>query len=347
MHRGKQKPLHFSTQARPYLRSYELKAHPLCSSKMLMKEWLHLRDQMRSKQDLHRLALAHPEHSYDTLFAMFEQLFQRQISRNFYLLRQHGYEFVRLFKRGETTLIEIAHRHNLTPVMVARRVLEIVLFNNNNNNNNHNKATNNNSDKNNDHSRHHHQPSRLDKRKITKYLRDPSTIPSQPLRNQVIQCIHADDLFGPNIDRTRAVLGLEYESLLLDHVSALGLEYETEHDLRQRSSFKTPDVLLRVPVAFHDKVVCWIDSKAKFADEYTLKKDYSDSVSSYVGRFGPGMVVYWFGFVSDCVDCPMLQDDGILVVDAFPHTSHTVMLPGSQLPSSASTGQCIVTKGVG
>lgn len=326
-----------------------------------MKEWLHLRDQMGSKQDLHRLALAHPQHSYDTLFAMFEQLFQRQISRNFYLLRQHGYEFVRLFQRGESTLIEIAHRHNLTPVMVARRVLEIVLFSNNNNNNNknknnnknnnsnnsnNNKATNSSSNKNNNNNQ-HHQPSRLDKRKITKYLRDPSTIPSQPLRNQVIQCIHADDLFGPNIDRTRAVLGLEYESLLLDHVSALGLEYETEHDLRQRSSFKTPDVLLRVPVAFHDKVVCWIDSKGKFADEYTLKKDYSDSVSSYVGRFGPGMVIYWFGFVSDCVDCPMLQDDGILVVDAFPHTSHTVMLPGSQLSPSASVGQCIVTKGVG
>lgn len=290
---------------------------------MLMQEWIHLRDQMHSKHDLCRLAQTYPQHSYDTLFAMFEQLFQRQTSRNFYLLRQHGYDFVRLFEQREKTLIEIAEHYNLTPVMVARRVLEITYSNRN---------------------RGH--PSRLDKRKITNFLRDPTTIPSQPLCKQVIQCIHADDLFGPNIDRTRAVLGLEYENLLLDHISSLRLEFETEHDLRQRSSFKTPDILLRVPVAFHGKVVCWIDSKAKFADEYTLKKDYSDSVSSYVGRFGPGMVVYWFGFITDCVDCPMLQDDGVLVVDGFPRNDQIVMLPGSQLPAS-SGGPCIVTKGVG
>lgn len=288
---------------------------------MLMQEWIRLRDEMHSKQDLTRLAQQYPQHSYDTLRAMHEQLFQRQVSRNYYLLRQHGHDFIRTYQCGDKSLIQIAHDYNLTPVMVARRVLQLI------------------------------DPSLTsastrkkipDKRKITRMLRDPSTIVDEGLRLQVDACVQADDLFGPNVDRTHAVLGLEYEALLIQYIENLKFQFETENDLRRRSSYKTPDVLLRVPVAFHGHVVCWIDSKAKFADEYTLKKDYTDSLSSYVGRFGPGMVVYWFGFVSDC-DCPMTQDDGVLLVDQFPNHQFIHTLPGTQLsPSSMHTRPWVI-----
>lgn len=115
----------------------------------------------------------------------------------------------------------------------------------------------------------------------------------------------------------------------MDLLSNLRLDYEIESDLRKRASYRTPDILLRVPVAFDGAVVTWIDSKAKFADKTVLQKDYTDSVSAYASRFGPGMVIYWFGFVSDC-DCPMLNDSSIMVVDDFPKSMTT--LPGSVPP---------------
>lgn len=275
---------------------------------MLMQQWSRLCEQIRCKGDVTTLAIASPEHSYDTLRALFEQLQQRHGTKNFYLLKQHGHDFVRKFNNGET-LLQISEWVGLSPVTVARRVVSIML--------------------------------RTRRRGTNNALRDTSTIAHPRLREEVATCMQVDDTVGPNIDRLRRVLGLEYEHLLLDYLRNLHLEFETESDLRKRNSYKTPDVLLRVPVSFLNSVVCWVDSKAKFADKFTLNKDYEDSVRSYVGRFGPGMVVYWFGFVSDC-DSPMLHDDGVLIVDHFPTQSQVHFLPGSQIPQPTQVEVSIV-----
>jgi hypothetical protein len=43
------------------------------------------------------------------------------------------------------------------------------------------------------------------------------------------------------------------------------------------------------------KVICWIDSKALFGDENTHRTSVLPQAQSYVHRFGPGLVLYWFG----------------------------------------------------
>lgn len=43
------------------------------------------------------------------------------------------------------------------------------------------------------------------------------------------------------------------------------------------------------------KIVCWIDSKALFGDVDTHAQSVLPQVESYVHRFGPGLVLYWFG----------------------------------------------------
>jgi hypothetical protein len=43
------------------------------------------------------------------------------------------------------------------------------------------------------------------------------------------------------------------------------------------------------------KVICWIDSKALFGDENTHQTSVLPQAQSYVHRFGPGLVLYWFG----------------------------------------------------
>lgn len=263
---------------------------------MLMHEWCRLREEIRSKDDLTRIAIANPRYSYDTLRALFEQLYVRHLSRNFYLVRQHGAELVNKYRNG-MSIVAISDWIGLSPVIVARRIMELTL--------------------------------KIDRRKLNSFLRNPSEIPDAHLADQVRTCVRLDDCNGPNVDRIRNTVGAEYEHLLLDFVRNLRIEFETEDELRVRHSYKTPDVLFRTPVSVQGHVVWWIDSKAKFADEYVLNKDYTDSVSSYVGRFGMGCVIYWFGFIEDC-DCPMLNDSGVLVVDQFPE--RVVLLPGAQLP---------------
>lgn len=43
------------------------------------------------------------------------------------------------------------------------------------------------------------------------------------------------------------------------------------------------------------KVVCWIDSKAVFGDVETHNVEVLPQAEAYVHRFGPGLILYWFG----------------------------------------------------
>ena len=60
-------------------------------------------------------------------------------------------------------------------------------------------------------------------------------------------------------------------------------------------------------------IVNWIDSKAMFGDEKQHEKNM-DQYTGYTSRHGPGMVIYWFGYVETLSE----MDDDILVVCDFP-----------------------------
>ena len=46
----------------------------------------------------------------------------------------------------------------------------------------------------------------------------------------------------------------------------------------------------------------WVESKASFGDVATMADSYSKQFSPYRRRFGPGLVIYWFGHVHDAAD---------------------------------------------
>jgi CDAN1-interacting nuclease 1 len=102
--------------------------------------------------------------------------------------------------------------------------------------------------------------------------------------------------------------------------SKIDLPFETEKQLQERGTSRTPDILLTCPLAIklpnnnndnnsndndgsfdnadnsnNCKVICWIDSKALFGDENTHQTSVLPQAQSYVHRFGPGLVLYWFG----------------------------------------------------
>jgi len=72
---------------------------------------------------------------------------------------------------------------------------------------------------------------------------------------------------------------------------------------------------LDIPFAYNGHVINWIESKALFGDEDHHSNYLKEQLWSYWNRYGPGLVIYWFGFIDE-LDCN--RDKGILVCDHFP-----------------------------
>ena len=53
-----------------------------------------------------------------------------------------------------------------------------------------------------------------------------------------------------------------------------------------------------------------------------------EQFSKYVNRYGPGMVIYWFGFVDDLQDA----NSDLVLVDKFPSREDMTQLPCLPVP---------------
>lgn len=53
-----------------------------------------------------------------------------------------------------------------------------------------------------------------------------------------------------------------------------------------------------------------------------------EQFSKYVNRYGPGMVIYWFGFIDDLQG----SSPDLVLVDDFPSPEDTIQLPKLPLP---------------
>ncbi|CAG5866573.1 unnamed protein product [Menidia menidia] len=128
-----------------------------------------------------------------------------------------------------------------------------------------------------------------------------------------------------------------------------------ENQLRTRGYDKTPDIILEVPIgkylyykcqrfskmtklltaatSVEGHIVHWIESKASFGDDHSHRTYLDEQFWSYWNRFGPGLVIYWYGFIEE-LDCQ--RDRGILLKDSFPteivtlcHATHQDLSPES------------------
>ncbi|CAK8697924.1 unnamed protein product [Clavelina lepadiformis] len=157
------------------------------------------------------------------------------------------------------------------------------------------------------------------KTELSRMMKNPYAIPDPQLSRNVRQCIVHDIGYGPVTDCIRHMVGLEYEEKLVNCVKALKIPYQDETELRSIGYDKTPDIKLQIPIAVNNKVVCWIESKASFGTPETHKQYLNDQYYSYWNRFGPGLVIYWFGFVDELA--VELEQKGIFVMDNFPSMS--------------------------
>jgi hypothetical protein len=135
------------------------------------------------------------------------------------------------------------------------------------------------------------------------------------LRVDVERCVAWDHVASPAVDTLRHTAGREYEDLLEEKLTRLGIPFVTEDALRAEGHAKTPDIKLELPIAVGGRIVNWIDSKASFCDPLVHVEKGTDQFQGYVNRFGPGMVIYWLGVIDELAEESV---GDVMLVDDFP-----------------------------
>ncbi|KAI4467932.1 hypothetical protein MML48_2g00006309 [Holotrichia oblita] len=133
---------------------------------------------------------------------------------------------------------------------------------------------------------------------VNKYLRDTTLIENIDL---AYECTLYDDQYSPAVETMKSSIGQQYEILLHKQMTDLGIAFRDEEYLRKFGYDKTPDFKLEVPIAIDGFIINWIESKALFGDEDVHRDYIKHQYSSYWNRFGPGLVIYWFGYIETII----------------------------------------------
>lgn len=247
----------------------------------------HIVREMHDRDDARSLATADvsstnpPCAGYDSLISILSGQYKEHIKKTSSVFRRP--ENIRRcldsYRNGKS-VVDIAEDMNFSPFMMAREITEGI--------------------------------SGMQKKELTTHMKEPERITDERLREEVILAIDSDEHYGPSYDTIRHVIGHEYEFILQQKLRARGIPFVTEEQLRQEGFPKTPDIKLEVPVEVDGHIINWIDSKALFGDE-RYHNDIYKNLRGYVNRFGPGMVLYWFGFVETANN-----DADIYCVSDFP-----------------------------
>ncbi|PRW59002.1 NAD(P)-binding [Chlorella sorokiniana] len=157
------------------------------------------------------------------------------------------------------------------------------------------------------------------------------------LQRDVEACVLCDRVYSPASDAMRHSAGHEYEEKLNAALQAAGVAFWTEDQLRSKGYHKTPDARLQVPIAVQGRIVNWIDSKATFGDDKLHRQQTADQYERYVNRFGPGLVIYWHGYLAD-----LNRDDNVLLMDRFPTAEEIAVAVAQQPIPEPGQGEVLV-----
>ncbi|XP_046848945.1 CDAN1-interacting nuclease 1-like [Xenia sp. Carnegie-2017] len=246
-----------------------------------------------------------PTVTNDTLLSIYSQEHQKKIRKSHHkhrhpdVIKEYYQSYLKMTKscEDEKILIKISQDIDLSPCILARIILEEYL------------------------SCTYIEGETVPKEVPSLMMKDPTLVPCQKLSREIQHCISMDEHSGPVVDAMRRSIGLQYEKVLEEKLTEKKIPFLGESHMRAYGYDKTPDFKLQVPIAVDGHVVNWIESKASFGDEYNHKINMRDQLWSYWNRFGPGMVIYWFGYIDE-LDCH--KDKGILLADCFPSSIVTL-----------------------
>lgn len=135
------------------------------------------------------------------------------------------------------------------------------------------------------------------RKKFREYLEKPDRISSWRIRHEMKEALAEDIAYSPKAVEEQERRGKEAEQKLGEWLTKKGISYTTEREAEKGLGKKTPDFLLKKPMKFMNTEINWVESKASFGEPSQVERDCRKQLSHYIHIFGPGLVVYWPGWV--------------------------------------------------
>jgi len=241
---------------------------------MKQDEFKSLYDRLSVYADVKGLA-EETGHDEELLNVIYTQRTVREAIKRHHVVKRNAQKLLREWDRG-ASLLQIARKWDFPPVLTA-----LVMF----------------------------QEDGFSRKEFWNYVREPQNIANPRTRKEINEIIAADSIYSPWGNEVQVKRGQWGEAMLQSWLASQGLTYRSEKDLRGKFA-KTPDCLLDEPIIFNGRRINWIESKASFGDLVEFNKNIRGQLAKYVEMFGPGVVVYWFGYIEG-MDLP----EGMGIID--------------------------------
>jgi hypothetical protein len=246
---------------------------------MQYDEYIRLYNGLNTLSDIEKFS----EEGYDSrlLDTLYTQKVSRYVKRHFHEVKSRSKSMLRQWKKGRTFL-EIADYYSFPPILIMMMIT---------------------------------QEDGIPKKKFWEIIRDPDQLEDSETAKEVREAVANDIVYSPAANERQKERGLWGEDLMHKWLDGQGIAYKTENDIREEGgSTKTPDCLLKEPVMYDGKKVFWFESKAAFGDTVEFRFNSRKQLIPYTELFGPGVVVYWTGYLEG-VECPKdvyIDDIGIM-----------------------------------
>lgn len=249
---------------------------------MEQEEYDKLYKGLRTPEDI----LSFGEEGYD--LRMLETIYTQKVNRN--VRRRHPFikrntrNMLKKWKSGQS-FCEVADAYDYPPILTAMMIF---------------------------------QENGTNRKTFWEYARDPSLLDSEVTADELREASEKDTVFSPEGVDKATERGKWGESLLWKWLDKQKIGYKTEYDERKEDGTqgsKTPDCLLDSPMYLNGTRIYWIESKATFGDTAEFKYNCTKQLIPYTQLFGPGLVIYWNGYI-DSLECPAdIHIDGIGVLE--------------------------------
>ncbi|MBW6518642.1 MAG: C15orf41 family protein [ANME-2 cluster archaeon] len=238
---------------------------------MNVKTYQRIYQELESHDDISTVSKKYSV-SISTISSISHQKTVRNVKKYHSRVVQKAPLMVRSWHKGKT-ILELARQNRFPPVLIASIILKEMGL------------------------------------KSKSVIKNPAILSNKRLKEEVIQAIVHDMDFSPQGHEVQSRLGDLGEELIHNWLTDHDLDFLTESDLNKELNAKTPDFLLKNSIDIDGSTVNWIESKAVFADETEHNRYQKKQLGFYEELFGPGMVVYWYGYLDT------ISPNNYLIVD--------------------------------
>ena len=206
----------------------------------------------------------------------------RRVKESYHLLERRREELLAEWRAGKS-IVEIAEARGFPPVLIARLLLSAMGFS---------------------------------RRKVKRLALGLEQGGDQRLDTELAEAQAKDFVFSRRAHERQRLRGALGEEIIKDWLRSRGATFITEDNMLKAAGAKTPDFLVS-GLRVLGMRVAWVESKAVFADEEEHRLYMKRQLSHYIKNFGPGVVVYWYGYVESILG----ENRDLLILD-YTHFNH-------------------------